>query len=644
MKTLKNIGKIALLSLALCGGTTSCNYLDVVPPEQASLPDATKDPESTLGFLFSCYGGIRNPFDYQTVEAGADEYVLPPLWNTGSQKITWDLNLPTNIADGWSWGSNYRFIGQCLLFLQQLPHARGVTDEQKRAWAAEANFLLAYYHMVTLVAYGPCPITDTYIDQATPESEYNGRMHFDYVKDWICQKFDEVCEDGQLPATRTGDEWGRATSVMAKALKARLLVYAASPLFNGSFPYKDWENTNFETPGYGKELISLKYDRKKWEVAKAACQEAITAAEAAGHKLFSLEDAQSLYQQAGLPLPFVPFKSAEGGTADKDKEFMERVQLMRYVVTTRYKEGNRETIWGLANQGTMIIGSLPHRVIKNNQGTWKAGYSGVSPTLNTVEHFYTENGVPIEKDKQFYPQSEWYQSAGVTDRSDIIKLNTRREPRFYAWIAFDGGDMGSRIYGGQPLKLEMRNSELHGYNPSSFNRDNCVTGYLSQKFIEPTFAWTASAEEKQDKPRPLIRMAELYLNLAECCAALDEVPQALAQLNIVRKRAGIRELTTSDVTDDMPIMKWVQNERFVELWGEGHRYYDIRRWMIAPEYMSAGVRRGLNAMSKLDPSFEEFNTPVVISQDFKWTNRMYFLPVFENEVYKNPQLVQAPGY
>ena len=93
-------------------------------------------------------------------------------------------------------------------------------------------------------------------------------MHFDYVKDWICQKFDEVCEDGQLPATRTGDEWGRATSVMAKALKARLLVYAASPLFNGSFPYKDWENTNFETPGYGKELISLKYDRKKWEVAK----------------------------------------------------------------------------------------------------------------------------------------------------------------------------------------------------------------------------------------------------------------------------------------------------------------------------------------------------------------------------------------
>lgn len=644
MKTLKDIGKIALLSLILCGGATSCNYLDVVPPEQASLPDATRDPESTLGFLFSCYAGVRNPFGYQTVEAGADEYVLPPLWNTGSQMITWDMDLPVNLASGWSWGSNYKYIGQCLLFLQQLPEAKGVTDEQKRVWAAEANFLLAYYHMATLIAYGPCPITETYISQDTPESEYIGRMHFDYVKDWICHKLDEVCEAGQLPATRNGDEWGRATSVMAKALKARLLVYAASPLYNGSFPYKDWENTNFETPGYGKELISKKYDSQKWEAAKKACLEALAAAEAAGHKLFSLEDAQALYRQAKVSLPFVPFKNAEGDAAAKDREFMERVLLMRYVVTTRYKEGNRETIWGLAGQGDMIIGSLPHRVIKNNQGTWKSGYSGVSPTLNTVERFYTENGVPIETDNQFYPQSEWFQSAGVNGRTDIIKLNARREPRFYAWIAFNDGDMGSRIYGGQPLRLNFRNSELHGYNPSLFNRDNCVTGYLSQKFIEPTFAWTASAEERQSKPRPFIRMAELYLNLAECYAALGENQQALNQLNIVRQRAGIRNLELKDITEEMPAIKWVQTERFIELWGEGHRFYDIRRWMIAPEYMGAGVRKGLNATSKMNPSFEEFNTPVEISQKFKWTNRMYFLPVFENEIYKNPQLIQAPGY
>lgn len=645
MKKLKNIGKAALLLCMLSSGLTSCDYLDVVPPEQADLADATKDREATLGFLFSCYGGIRNPMNYQSVEAASDEYVMPILWNNGPQRITWDLNTPAAIADGWSWGNNfYRFIGQCHLFLKELPNAKGITEDDRRLWSAEANFLLAYYHMCALTLYGPCPITDSYIDQNTPESKYNGRMHFDYVKDWICQKFDEVCQDGQLPATRTGDEWGRATSVMAKALKARLLVYAASPLFNGSFPYKDWQNTNFETPGYGKELVSTKYDEQKWKTALDACLEAYEAASNAGYKLLGLSDAQSLYQQAGINLPFVPFKSTSGSTAEKDKEFMERVLLMRYVVTTRYKEGNRETIWGIADQGDIRMGSLPHAVIKNNQGTWKSGYSGVAPTLNTIERFYTENGLPVDKDSKFYQKSEWFQTAGIANRTDIIKLNTRREPRFYAWMAFDGGDYGSRLYGGQPLKLELRNADLHGYNPSSFNRDNCTTGFLSQKFIEPTFAWTASAEESQSKPRPLIRMAELYLNIAECYAALNDVQNTIKWLNPIRERAGVPQLQSSNVDADMSAMKWVQNERFVELWGEGQRYYDVRRWMIAPEMMGAGVRMGLNAISKTNPTFEEFNTPVEVSQDFKWTNRMYLLPLFENEVYKNPQFVQSPGY
>lgn len=646
MKKIKNIGKLALLSFILCCGFTSCSYLDVVPPEQADLSDATRDPESTLGFLFSCYGGVRNPINYDGFEAGADEFVLPPLWNTGVQRIVWDLNSPESNADGWTFGNiYYRYVGQTLLFLKELPNAKGVTDEQKKQYEAEANFLLAYYHMCALISYGPCPITDRYIEQDTPNSEFCGRYHFDYVKDWICNKFDEVCESGKLPAVRTGDEWGRATSVMAKALKARLLVYAASPLFNGDFPFKDWENKNFETPGYGKKLISSEYDEQKWIDAKKACLDAISAAEEAGYALFDIDDARTLYQQQNIPFPFVPFKNPNGGSsASEDKDFLERVLLMKYVVNTRYKEGNRETIWGLADQGNIIIGSLPHRIIKNNQGTWRSGYSGVSPTLNAVENFYTENGLPIEMDNNFYKKTEWFQSAGIEDRADVIKLNSRREPRFYAWIAFDGGDMGCRLYNGSPLILNLKDSQLHGYNPSLFNRDNCVTGYLFQKYIYPSFAYTPSASEEQSKPRPLIRMAELYLNLAECYAALNENEPALNELNKIRRRAGIRELNISDINDNMTMIDWVLRERFVELYGEGHRYYDVRRWMIAPKTMSSGVRLGLSAMDKMDPSFEEFNTPRPVNQNFKWNNRMYLLPLYENEVYKNPQFVQVPGY
>ena len=64
----------------------------------------------------------------------------------------------------------------------------------------------------------------------TPTSEYNGRFHFDYCVDWIANQLDEAAK--VLPANRTvTNEWGRATSTIAKAVKARLLLYAASPLW-----------------------------------------------------------------------------------------------------------------------------------------------------------------------------------------------------------------------------------------------------------------------------------------------------------------------------------------------------------------------------------------------------------------------------
>lgn len=60
--------------------------------------------------------------------------------------------------------------------------------------------------------------------------------------------------------------------------------------------------------------------------------------------------------------------------------------------------------------------------------------------------------------------------------------------------------------------------------------------------------------------------------------------------------------------------------------------------------MAAGTRMGLSAYGKENPTFEEFNTVTPVKQPFQWNNRMYLLPVFDREVYKNPQMVQAPGY
>ncbi|EJX09663.1 RagB/SusD domain protein [gut metagenome] len=638
MKFISKISNIALLSLAMTCSMTSCDYLDVVPPEQPDLQDANKDRAGTLGFLYSCYAGVVNPMDYYGLEMGADEYVLPRLWQGGGQKIQWNLNNAANLADGWRWGSYYRFVGQCHLFMKELPNARAIDEEEKVAMKAEIDFLLAYYHMQVLFQYGPCPINDHYIAQDTPASEFPGRSHYDYVTDWCYNKFEEAYQN--LPETRSGDDWGRATRPMARALQARLRLYAASKLWNGGFPYRDWKNKNFETPGYGLELVSMNYDQSKWTKALEACKAALEEAEKAGHKLFTLEQSEELRKQQKVKLPFVPNKPETGSSAADNQKFLQRVMLMRYVVTTRVNQGNEEIIWGLANQGNYLDGSLPHRTIRNNQGTWKGGWSGMAPTLNALALFYQEsNGHPIKD----WEDAKYYKSAGIADRKDIIEFNTGREPRFYAWVAFDGGDFGNELANGQPLRLEMRNSNLHGYNPSLFNRDNCETGYLNQKFFPANFRHTPGGVQNESKPRPVIRMAELYLNLAECYAALGNKPEALKNLNIIRKRAGVKELTEADLSTQS-LEEWVHNERHNELWLEGHRYFDIRRWMIAPKTMSHGVRKGLNALEKLDPTFEEFNKPVVISQQFEWHNRMYVSPVFENEIYKGPQFVQFPGY
>lgn len=643
---LYNIFKQYAKTTALISGVfmvTACSdYLDVVPPEQAQLTDGVKNYDNTLGFLYSCYAGIREAYSYSSIEFAADESVLPETWRELTPpNIMFGLNTPLNVQDN-RWSNNYYpYIGQVHLFLQHLPNAIDVTEENKKLFAAEAKFLRAYYHMQTLFLYGPCPIIDRFYPSNTPASEYPGRSHFDYVVNWVAKEYDEVAQ--VLPATRSGDQWGRATSTMAKALKARMLVYAASPLWNGSFPYPEWKNTNYETPGYGKDLVSLTYDASKWERARVACEEALTyATGTAGHRLY---DNENYYQtQSGVNLPYVP--GVNPATAE-GQAFLKKVMLMRYVVATRVAEGNNEIIWGHSNQGHFGFSPFfPHYVLTQTNGQRWVGWGGVSPLLNTTVHyFYTKNGKRPAHDSGFTAEANWYKSANLTGtgRNNIINLHVNREPRFYAWLAFDGGDYGNRLNNGNPLLIELRNSDRQGYNKERFARDNNATGYFSQKYLPPTAMVSAAGNfTTESKPRPFIRLAELYLNLAECHAALGNATETFNNLNIVRNRAGVPNLDASSLSAQS-LTEWVLNERFIELWGEGHRYYDTRRWLIAPQTMAAGARKGLNAEVK-DPSFEEFNKPTTLQQDFVWHNRMYLHPIERNESYKNPQLVQAPGY
>jgi len=637
MKIFKVIFNIIKVAIPICC-LASCNYLNVVPPETEDLPDLVKDEPTCRRFALSNYEGCWYHFYYNRIDCSTDEFVYPQIYNRDDQRLAWNELDPTKgLLDNWS--RLYQDLGQIHLFQRLLSKYRpsDVTDDEYNRWMAEMVFLQAYYHFLLLEDYGPIPISDRWFGENTVASELPGRSHFDCCVDSIVSWCDQAAK--ALPAIVDVNETGRATSVACKALKARVLLYAASPLWNGSFPYSNWRNKNYETPGYGKELVSHTYDPKKWQRALEACNDAITWATTQGERtLFNLATSESIRKNENVPLPTID---------NVDSAFKERVMLMRYLTTTTEDDGNKEIILGVipsTSELDVYKCALPHGVTTYN-GTPTGGYSGMSPYLFTVEYFYTINGLLPQSDPDFYPQSEWFNSAGLSNHN-IIKLNANREPRFYAWLGFDGGEYSSFLSNGSPLVIQSRVSSQQGYNPDRYNRDNNVTGYLSKKGIQPNIKWrsTDNGQNIRIVPNIIIRLAELYLDRAECYAALGETDMALADLNVIRERAGIPDLTTTDVSSKMTLMDWVCNERFVELWNENQRYFDLRRWCLAPEYLKAGTRMGLNAMEKEDPSFTEFNTPTKVNQSFQWANRMYLLPIASSELYSNPQLVQAPGY
>ncbi len=671
MKLIYKIARISRILLIPCCLLTSCNYLDVIPPAQADFDDTMKDEASTLGFLYTCYGYVPrvHPFNFQSFEYSADEIASPKMWDDYQQQMAWGILSPS-YYNSWGgddmniWTPSYNWLGYVHHFLSLIDelHPIGVTDDDKAQYKAECYFLEAYYHFRVLQAFGPCPLITEKVDPNITNDGIPGRSHFDYCVDYIVNKLDDAAHI--LPAVRTTEDLGRATSTICKCLKARVLLYAASPLWNGSFFDPNWKNVNYETPEYGKELVNTTYKKEKWDRALIACQQALTAADDAGYKLFDIETANKKAERDGVGLPFIPGKEDD---TPENKKFKERVRMFQYLVTANEGDNNKEIIWGqridadVTNGGEATDSRLPNRVVKKSDGTLVGGWAGLAPTLYAVQHFYTENGELPELDAKFPVKKDWYTRfyEGATSpalatnnldgedvKNDIIKLNANREARFYAWIAFDGCEYAKKINDGNPLWINFKNTNTNGWHASD-ERNVVGTGYLSKKYIDPNIKFSANGSRTHNPSRrPFIRMAELYLNLAECYAALDDAPNAIINLNIVRKRAGIKELKTTDLST-MSITEWVRNERFVELYEEGHRYYDLRRWAIAPQMLKAGLRYGLNGLLK-NPSFEEFNQPTLIDQPFKWVDRSYLLPIWSrsdmDELYSNPQMVQAPGY
>lgn len=165
-----------------------------------------------------------------------------------------------------------------------------------------------------------------------------------------------------------------------------------------------------------------------------------------------------------------------------------------------------------------------------------------------------------------------------------------------------------------------------------YNNGN-TTGYYIKKFISTTDqenTWYYGS--RQPQPYIQIRYAEVLLNYAEACLGLGDEISARNTMNLIRERAGMPNVP--DTETGTALVNRYRNERRVELAWEGHRFFDVRRWMIAPEaYTDAkGVR-------VVDGNYTEFDF-----EQRAWNNSHYFIPIPRSEMQKNSALIQNPIY
>ena len=437
--------------------------------------------------------------------------------------------------------------------------------------------------------------------------------------EWISDLFDEAST--LLPAEQTSTAYGRATSVAAKALKSRLWLYAASPLFNGNSEYY----ADFVSKVDGRHLISQTYSAAKWERAATAAEEAISAATDAGYKLYT----ESPVGTSKFAQPTDP---------------TQRVLRLNFIDYSTSKE----VLWAdtrLEGHYGLQYKSTPYRVGPSSG-------NGVGVTLTMVEMFYTKNGLPIDLDPEYdyagrYRYGEYHNEFcdGVT-----LNLNIGREPRFYAWVAFQNGyyevlrrdasDENANI-----VKTQFRKNDAFGIKERTTNYT--PTGYLNKKGCSPLYNNIQEDVAAPHYPWPVIRMAELYLNLAEAYASLGRIDDAVAALTPVRARAGLDPVDEAFrkaglTLDQAAMVRMARQERTVELYLEGHRFWDVRRWKEGDKYFNVRPR-GMNYNGATDAEFFRV-TEVVVQRKFS-TPMHYLMPIPKDDINKNERkFVQNPGY
>jgi len=548
------------------------------------------------------------------------------------------------------WKRVYEPVRKASTFLIYIDHCKEMTMNERTDAKAQARFLRAYAYWVLLRQYGPLPLI--------PEEGFDIGMTYDQLSvqrntldecvEFIANDFLIAAQN--LPLTRTANNIGRPTKGAALAARARLLLYAASPMYNGNTDLFSLKNYD------GVQLIPQEYDESKWARAAAAALDVINLNQ---YKLLTVPkvDGQTIepplhteYSTKNFPEgwldidPFESYRQVFNGAVQASKN--------PEILFTR----PNDTKNGLDD---MIRLLMPYSL---------NGSNSVAVTQKQVNAYYMKDGRTIDEAKS----TGDYQELGFTsgEEYDFVSSNVslqyvNREPRFYASIAYNGSIWECE----SASEAKFRNQQIFYYKDQTDgkqlnNAANCpVTGIGMKKYYHPE-DFRGTGGYVVVKFEPAIRYADVLLWYAEALNEITsgqsykftshngedvEIKRDVAQMRLamkqVRVRAGLPDLANNIYNDADAFRRSLKHERQIEFFAESKRYYDLRRWKDAMVEENMPLTGCNVEMGNSDQQKQDFYKETVVSSYPKiFLEKMYLWPIPQYELIRNKRLTQNPGW
>lgn len=632
------LGTIAMFSLSSCS-----DYLDKEPDDQLTLETVFENKTNMERWLAYIYNATPKFYNYDGADAVADELAPSVGWESqGFKAILYQNGNWTSASGGVInyWETFPMRIRQAYIFIKYAHALPDVTEKEVNYMKAECRFFIAYFHAVMAMTYGAVPIIRDATEEITGETLLLKQEPFNTVVDWAANELLETSK--LLPAYYDEDnKYGRITSIICLAMRARLLTFAASPLVNGN---QDSDMVNMKNCD-GVSIFDSTFKPERWKTAVDANKLLIDEAEKAGHKLYietigddvdafqSYQNALMLrYNQGNMEILF-PRTYDDAGYFDRQANPRSMggagaIGVTQSLVDAFFMNNGLVPITGYTNDGATPV-------INSESGYSETGYSTVDESYKTTWMYATKGGTEQETEHVIVPKNTY-------------KMYCGREPRFYISVLYNEEYHWGKDKSNAKNKFANFFSGGEDGGPS---HDSPSAGYLIRKRVDPSAIPASSSGTYKKRQGVLYRLAEAYLSYAESLyeysvatgTYTDNETEILDYINRVRYRAGIPQYGKG--ADQIPVTEaqlrdLIRRERRVELNCEvGIRFDDLRRWKEAETALN-GKFYGMNALAKSTERDEYYKRTLYQTRRFI----SYWWPIPQDDIDKNTNLRQLPGW